>query len=107
MRRRRVEVVIKLLDIFTVVTFRSGKTKEPFFQDRIATIPESKGKAEALVVVTNAKQPVFTPAVGAGTGVIVRQVIPGIAVFGIVLPNGAPGTFGQIGTPATPMLFAA
>ena len=43
----------------------AGEAEEAFFQDRIMTVPERQGKADVLVTVTEAGEPVFIPTVGA------------------------------------------
>src|SRR5690606_29807237 len=42
--RRTVQVIVKLFAIFSVITFRSGQTKEALFDNRILFIPESRSK---------------------------------------------------------------
>src|SRR5580698_9005068 len=58
------------------------------------------------MAVAKAGDAVFAPAVSAGTRVIVREIIPGVAVGAVVLANRAPLAFGKIRTPALPMDFA-
>lgn len=48
---RRVQIIIELFAILPVISFMACHTEKTFFKDRINTIPESKGKAEPLVVV--------------------------------------------------------
>src|SRR5690348_4765934 len=68
-------------------------------------IPECPRKAETLVIVGNAEQSIFGPAISAGARMIVREVRPCISVGTVIFANGAPSAFGQVGPPAFPMLF--
>ena len=77
MRGRGVEVVVELLDVFAVVAFAAGQPEEPLFEDRVLAVPQGQGKAEALLVVADAGDAVFAPAVGAAAGVVVGEIIPG------------------------------
>ena len=40
MGRRRVEVVVALLDVLAVVPFAVGQAEQPFLQDRVAPVPQ-------------------------------------------------------------------
>ena len=90
MGRRRVEVVVVLLDVLAVVALAAGQPEQPLLQDRVGAVPEGEGEAEPLLLVGDAQETVFAPAVGAGAGVVVREGIPGRAEFGVVLADGAP-----------------
>ena len=71
MRRRVVEVEIVFLDVFAVVALVSSETEKPLLQDGIAAVPKRDGEANALVAVADTEQPIFVPAVGARTCLIV------------------------------------
>jgi hypothetical protein len=73
-----------------MITLIASKTKEPFFQDRITTIPQRQGETEALVIIGDAGETVLTPPIGSRTSMIVREKIPGIARGAIVFPHGSP-----------------
>ena len=45
-RRRRVEVVVALLDVLAVVAFAVGQAEQPLFQNRIASVPERQREAQ-------------------------------------------------------------
>ena len=53
--------------------------EETFLQDRIVAVPQCNGKAEILMAVTDAGNSVLVPAICAGTGMIVGEVVPGFA----------------------------
>jgi hypothetical protein len=38
----RIDVIVRLLDVFAVVSLGSRKSVKPFFEDRIAGVPEGK-----------------------------------------------------------------
>ena len=41
---RRVEVIIKLLDVLAVVALRAGQAEQPFLQNRIFAVPKREAK---------------------------------------------------------------
>src|SRR5215467_9108879 len=55
------------------------------------------------MTVTDPGNAVLIPAIRPGSGVIVRQVLPGIAVWTVVLANSAPRALAQVRTPSLPM----
>ena len=79
-RRRAIEIVVALLDVFTVVPFRSGQSEQPLLQDRIDAIPEGERKAESTFTVTDAQQSVLAPAIGSTPCVIMREEAPAVAI---------------------------
>ena len=83
-----------------MIAFRAGDSEEAFLQDRIDAVPEGERETQALVIVADAGDAVFGPAIGARAGVIVREVIPGRAVGAVVFARIAPGSFREIRTPA-------
>ncbi len=106
-RRRAIEIVVALFDVFAVIAFGSGDAEQSFFQDRIATVPKPDRKTESTFAITDPQQAVFAPAVGAAAGVIVRKIAPRrVAALAVVLANGAPLAFGQVGSPTLPVLLA-
>src|SRR5437763_8422690 len=58
------------------------------------------------MAVTNSRESVFIPSIGARARVFMREVFPGGSVGAVVFANRAPGTFTEIGSPALPMLFS-
>src|SRR5215469_18840646 len=102
MGRRVVEIEVVFLDVLTMVSFTVGETEEAFLQNGIFPVPQRHGEAELLLVVADARQSVFAPAIRAGTSLIVREVVPGIAVAAVVLANRAPLPFAQVWSPLFP-----
>ena len=101
-RRRVVEVEVVLLDVLAVVALVGRQAEEPLLEDRIAAVPEGGGEAQELVAVADAGDAVLAPAIGLAAGQVVRQVVPGVAVGGVVLADGAPGAVGDVRPPAPP-----
>src|SRR6516164_672905 len=79
-----------------------GESEEPLFQNWIALVPESQGKAESLLVIGNAAQPVLAPSIGARAGVVVWEVAPGVAIRAVILAHGPPLAFAKIRSPLLP-----
>ena len=94
------------LHILAVVSLRTRETKEAFLEDGIALVPEGKGKAKPFFEIRNSSDSIFAPAVGAGACVVMREIIPGVAVRAVILPYRAPLPFAQIRPPQMPVLFA-
>lgn len=86
-RGRGVEVVVELLDIFTVVSLMASNTEKTLLEDGILAIPERKTKAETLVVIRHACHSVFTPSVSARSRMLVREVGPSVSVCRVVFAN--------------------
>jgi hypothetical protein len=90
-RRRRVEVVVILLDVFAVVALVAGESKEPLLEDGILLVPQRDAQAQVLIAVTESTEAVLVPAIGAAPRVIVREVVPRLAGRTVVFADGAPG----------------
>ena len=100
--RRAVEVEVVLLDVLAVVPLAVGQAEEALLEDGVLAVPQGQGEAEPLLVVGEAGEPVLAPAVGPRARLIVREVVPGVAVFAIVLAHRSPLTLAQVGTPLSP-----
>src|SRR4030095_9790665 len=103
MRRRGVQIEVALLDVLAVVALRPAEAEEPLLQDGIVPVPERPREAEALVVVRDPRDAVLAPAIGPRARVVVRQVLPGIAVAAVVLAHGAPLPLAHVGPPLLPV----
>src|SRR5260370_30587629 len=97
---RVVEKVVKLLDVLAMVAFLAAKTVEALFENAVLSVPQSDGKADVLVTVADAAEPVFIPPVHPGAGMLVRQVFPGFPVSTVVFAYRSPGPFAQVCTPS-------
>src|SRR5207249_8524636 len=72
---RRVVVEVALLHVLAVVALGAGEAEQPLLQDRVATVPERDGEAEAALAVREAEQPVLAPAVPAAARVVVGKIV--------------------------------
>src|SRR5262249_49749833 len=59
-------------------------------------------EAQPLLVVGDAGQPVLAPAVGAGPGLVVGEVVPGVAAVAVVLADRPPLAFAEVRAPLLP-----
>lgn len=101
--RRGVEVEVTLLDVLAVISFLVREAKKAFLQDGIFFIPKCDGKANMLVAVADSGNAVFSPAIRARARMIVRKVIPCVAIGAVVFAHSAPLAFGKVRAPALPM----
>src|SRR5262249_56106198 len=99
----RVQVPPVLLDILAVVALRPGQPEGALLQDRVAAVPQRQRQAQPLLDIAEPGQPVLAPAVGAGSGVVVRQVVPGLAVRAVVLPDRSPLPLPAVRPPPAPI----
>src|SRR5262249_31451410 len=101
--RRVVEVEIVLLDILAVVALAAGQAEQAFLEDGVLAVPQGQGEAEVLVTVTDAGQAILVPAIGPRAGMIMREIVPGIAVRAVVLADRPPGPLRHERPPAVPV----
>ena len=87
-----VEVEVILLDTFAMIAFAVGQPEQAFLKDRIFAIPQGQRETEALLVVGDAGQTIFSPALGARARLVMGEVIPGVAALAVVLAHGPPLT---------------
>ena len=102
MRRRAVEVEVVLLHVLAVIAFAVGQAEQPLLENRILAVPEGEGEAEPLLVVGDAGQAVFAPAIGARARLIVGEIIPGVAAFAVVFADRAPLALAEVRPPFFP-----
>ena len=100
--RRAVQVEIVLFHIFAVVALAVGQAKQPLLEDRVPAIPQGQGETEELPVVADAAQAILAPTIGPGAGLVVAEIVPGVAIGAIVLAHGAPLALAQVGAPLAP-----
>jgi hypothetical protein len=106
MRGSVVEIEVAFLYILAVISLLACKTKETFLQEGIAAVPQCKREADMLMAVADPGQSVFVPAVDSGAGVVMREVIPGVAIAAVVFADRAPGSLAEIRTPTLPVFPA-
>jgi hypothetical protein len=86
--RRRIQVIVQLLDVLSVISLGSRDAKEPFLEHSILLVPQGKRKAQTLVVVADTRDAILSPPVRPRASVLVGKVCPSIAVPRVVFPNG-------------------
>ena len=67
------------------------------------SVPKRERQAKALLAVTETGDPIFTPAISAAAGVVVRKIFPGCAVRAVIFTDRAPLALGKIRTPTAPV----
>src|SRR6516165_2103260 len=102
MRRRGIQVVVKLLRVFTVIAFAIGKAKKTFLQNRVPAVPEGQRETEALMIVAEAGDAIFTPTIGATARLVMTEVIPGSSIRTVILAHRSPLALAQVGPPEPP-----
>ena len=79
-RRRGVEVVVKLLRVLAMIALAVRQAKDAFLENRIFAVPQREREAEPLRIIADAGDAILAPAIGATSGVVMREVFPRIAV---------------------------
>ena len=102
MGRRAIEVIIDLLDVLAVIALAIGQPEETLLQNRVMPVPQRYSQAYQLPPVAPAGDAVLAPAIGPAAGVIMREILPGVAVLAVILADGAPLPLADIGPPAVP-----
>src|SRR5262249_11266462 len=64
--------------------------------------PEGQREAEPLVVVGEARQAIFAPAVSAGSGLVVGEVVPRVPALAVILTDRPPLPFAEVRAPFLP-----
>ncbi len=100
--RRRVEVEVVLLDVLAVVPLAVGEAERALLEDGVPLVPEGEGEAQALLVVGDPAEAVLAPPVGPGAGLVVREVVPGVAVRAVVLADRPPLPLAEVRAPLLP-----
>src|SRR5262249_45294749 len=99
---RAIYIEVVLLHVLAVIALAVGQAEKTLFQNWILAITQGEGKAEPFFLARKPGQPVFPPAIGAGAGLVVTEVVPGIPVIAIVFPHRSPLALAQIGSPFPP-----
>src|SRR5271157_1171463 len=79
-----------------MIAFVAREAEDPLLQDRISTIPERKCETHSLLKVTDSRETVLAPTVGARSRMVVREVLPGRTVRAVVFPHCAPGALAHV-----------
>src|SRR4051794_22646196 len=91
-----------LFGVLAVISLRTGQAEHPLLDDRVDAVPERQCKAQVVADIGDAGHAVLVPPIGAGPGVVVGEVSPGVAILAVVLSDRPPGTLGEIGPPLVP-----
>jgi len=97
-----VEIEVVFLDVFAVIPLAVGQTEQALFENGIDTVPESHGEAQALLIIGDACQPVFSPVVGAGSRLLVREIIPRGSGGTVILADRTPLALAQVRSTLSP-----
>src|SRR5262245_5434488 len=100
--RRRVEVEVVFLHILAVVRLAIVEAEKSLFEDGILAVPQGQREAENLLVVRDAGQSIFSPAVGPRTRLVMAEIVPGIAIVTVILAYRTPLPLTQVGSPLLP-----
>src|SRR5690606_15354696 len=103
MRRRVVEIVIIFLDVFALISLRTGESEQPFFQYLVLSVPERDRKTNVLLAVADRRDAILVPAERPHMGVFERKVIPRGTIGRIILANRSPRTFAYVTSPKLPI----
>src|ERR1700735_2995198 len=85
-----------------MIAFAVSQAEKPFLKDSILAVPQRNREAQYTVDVANPRQTVFAPPVCARARLVMREIIPGIAVLAVVFADGAPLPLAQVGPPFFP-----
>src|SRR4030095_6477223 len=69
---------------------------------RVALVPQRQGKAQLLLVVAESPEPVFAPPVRPRASLVVREVVPRVAILAVVLTDRAPLPLAEVRSPFLP-----
>src|SRR5215471_6858601 len=105
--RDRVQIPPVLLDVLAVIALRAGQPEGPLLQDRIAPVPQCETEAQPLLDVAEPGQPVLTPPIGVGPGIVVRYVVPRVTAGAVVLAYRPPLPLTDVWPPVVPVTSLA
>ena len=106
MRGRAVEVEIVFFNVFPVVGLAVRQPEHAFFEDGVFAIPQGYAEAQQLLMIADAGQTILAPVIGAGSRLVMSEVVPGITVLAVVLANCPPLPLAKVGSPFSPGLLA-
>ncbi len=99
MAGRSVKIIVVLLDILSVIALAIGQAEKPLLQNLVLSVPQRQRETQPLVLVADARQTVLAPAISTAACMVMRKVIPGISVAGVVLAHRAPLAFTEVRSP--------
>src|ERR1700722_8706576 len=99
---RRIEIEVILLHVLPVMSLTVRQPEHPLLEDWILAVQQSEGKAQVLLLVADAGDAVLAQVIGPRSGLVVSEIVPGVAVVAVVFPDSAPLPFAEIGPPKPP-----
>ena len=102
MRWSAIQVEIILFYVLAVVALTVGQAKHPLFEYGIYPIPQRQAKTKLLAVIRDSSQAILAPTISPRTCLVMGEIVPGVAILAIVLPDRAPLPLTQVGTPFLP-----
>ena len=103
---RTVEVKVVFLNVLTVVALAVGEAKHTFFKNGVLAVPQGDAETKQLLIVADPCKPILAPVIGTRSRLVMREVVPGIAVLAIILADRTPLPLAQVRTPLFPGSFA-
>ena len=91
-----------LLDVLAVVALPVRQPEPALLEPVVLLVPQREGQVQEAVSVAQARDAVLTPSVRTGVGLVERQVVPGVAIGGVVLPDRPPLPSGLVRAPQPP-----
>src|SRR5271163_459806 len=104
--RCAVEVKVVLLHILAMVALAVGQPKQSLLENWILAVPQGQREAKVLFVIGNAGDAIFAPTIGARTGMIMGEKIPGVSPLAIILADRSPLPLTEIRPPLLPIDFS-
>jgi hypothetical protein len=89
MRGRGIQIIVQFLDILAVIALMTCYAEQPLFQNRILAVPKGEGKADALVIIRDARNTILAPPICAGTRLLVREMAPSVAICRVIFADGS------------------
>src|SRR4029079_1961027 len=100
--RGAIEVEVVFLDVLAVVSLAVREPEQPFLQDGVFPVPQTKSETELLFVIRDPTETVLAPAIRPGTRLIMRKEVPGVPVFAVILTDGPPLPLREVRAPLPP-----
>src|SRR5215471_10799678 len=108
MGRRAIKVEVVFFYVLTMVPFTIREPEQALLENGVIPVPERQGKAESLLIVGDPRQTVLAPTIRTRTGLVMTEVVPGVAALAVVFAYGPPLPFTEVrphffqGTPSLP-----
>ena len=70
-----------------MISLRASDAKETLLENRVLSIPEGEAKTEPLVIIRDARNSVFAPAICTGPSVFMREMAPCVTISRIIFTD--------------------